>query len=335
MPDVSVVLCVYNAERYVDQAIASILAQTDCHFELIVVDDASTDRSRDVAEAALRQDPRVRRLNLPRNVGLATARNAGIAMAESPLVAHMDADDIALPGRLASQHRYMVEHPEIDCLGTAGYSVDANRRRIVEAPSRPPTHADVISWLLLFGNVMVNPTMMMRTPVLRAHPFSQDPFFRYCEDYELWCRLSPRHSFANLTTPLLDYRVHAGQVTSQNRDVQESSAVVCAQRYAENLLGQPVAAADFYCLHDLARDLPPLGLADFERITDLMTRLMAAVLSQRPAVAIDACAIILNDFLARVRTLAARVAGDDVSASLHRQLAHASALMRQTLLTRG
>ena len=137
MPLVSVVMPVFNGEKFLVEAIESILSQTFTDFELIIVDDGSTDGSADIIRAYAEQDSRIRFVQLAENMGEAGARNAGIAVASGKYIAAMDCDDISLPERLRMQVEFLESTSPIDGVGSG---VQACRRGIESAPYLPSSH---------------------------------------------------------------------------------------------------------------------------------------------------------------------------------------------------
>ena len=218
-PDVSVVMAVYNGERHLAAAIDSILAQTHPNFELIVVDDGSTDRSFEIASS--KSDARVRIIRLPENRGLSAALNEGVQAASAPLAARQDADDLAEPNRLARQLAYMQSHPEVALLGTLATAI-AEDGHITGKVERP-IGRDSIRWFSIFDNPFIHTSVMFKTAaVLEAGGYDAkyDPF---SQDYHLWCRVAERHAVANLPEPLVRYRVNEASIMGAVREDTEYS----------------------------------------------------------------------------------------------------------------
>lgn len=190
----------YNAERYVEEAVRSVLGQTYSDLELIVIDDGSTDASaRIVGDIA---DPRIR-LITKRNAGIAAALNDGVALAQGEFIARMDADDIAMPERLAKQVAFMDAHPEVGLLGTWAEIVDADGKR-VGAFEHPTAHAR-IHHDLLFDTPFAHPTMLIRRALFATvGGYDGDPAI--FEDHDLWRRMIKRTRGANIPEHLLRYR---------------------------------------------------------------------------------------------------------------------------------
>lgn len=208
------VIPVYNREAYVGAAIASVLAQTFTDFELLVIDDGSTDRSREVVRAY--HDPRLRLLHNERNQGLPRTRNAGVDSARGAYLAFLDSDDVALPTRLAKQVAFLDNHPHHAAVGTWVDWMDDAGRPLGRIKRRPVAAEDVAA-LRLFRQGIENTASMARTAVLRA--YRHDERFAVSEDFEIWARIAAEHGIANLPEVLVRRRAHAQQ-TSKDRDEQ-------------------------------------------------------------------------------------------------------------------
>lgn len=207
MPKVSVILPAYNAEKYINEAVDSILAQTFRDFELIVINDCSRDRTEELLLAYT--DPRLVYLKNEVNLGVAGTLNKGLSVAKGEYIARMDADDISLPQRFEMQVAYLDAHPDTAVLGTAlerfGEGIPSQIRRFSAAPAA--MKAD-----LLFACGLAHPSVMMRRQVV-ADLGGYDRAYEGLEDYELWCRVAREHAVTALDTVLLRYRVHPQQVT--------------------------------------------------------------------------------------------------------------------------
>lgn len=205
---ITVLMSSYNSAPTLRDAVDSILAQTHCDFRLVVYDDASTDGSVDILRSYT--DPRLDLRIISENRGLTRNLQEGLAEATTPYIARMDADDIALPERLAEQVAYMDAHPDIDVLGTNVFFFDDSGREIL---GRQPEHHEDIALSLFFGFTMMHPTIMLRRAALVASGFNYDPHFRYSQDFDLWSRMISDHRFANLQKPLLRLREHPNKIS--------------------------------------------------------------------------------------------------------------------------
>lgn len=207
MPRVDILMPVFNAGRFLDEALRSIRAQTWTDFRLILINDGSTDDSADRCRAAAAADPRLLCIDQV-NLGITRSLNRALALATAPFVARMDADDIAEPDRLAQQLRYLDAHPAVIALGTSVHSIDDRGAR-VNRYDPPALHADIERELLTGnGGAMIHPSLVFRLEALRqVGGYSDD--LPFSQDLDLFLRLAEVGRLANLLSPLLRYRLHA------------------------------------------------------------------------------------------------------------------------------
>lgn len=215
-PVVSVLLPVYNAQRYVPAAVESILAQTLVDFELIVVDDGSTDRSNAILRKFAAADPRVKLISRP-NTGYVVALNEALSCARGEFIARMDADDISLPARFERQVAYLREHPDCVLVGTHVVTMDGDGSLIGVMPDIAFGHDRIDQALLRRGWPIVHPAVMMRASALRDVGAYK---VEYCpnEDHDLFLRLAEAGKVENLPEVLIHYRKHAHSVSALNND---------------------------------------------------------------------------------------------------------------------
>jgi glycosyltransferase involved in cell wall biosynthesis len=197
---VTVFTPVYNRERTLRATIDSVLAQTYSDFELLLVDDGSKDASVEMIRSY--PDPRVRLVVHEQNQGIPKTRNHGLALARGEFLAILDSDDIANRTRLARQVAYLDRHPDIAAVGSWLMRIDARGR--LRGFIVRPTHPDDVRAQILFVSCFKNPAMMARTRVLRHFGYREE--FVYCQDIDLWGRISERHRLANLPRFLTRYR---------------------------------------------------------------------------------------------------------------------------------
>ena len=213
--EVSVLMPVYNGARYLALAIESILNQTYPYFQLIVIDDGSTDETESILEQF--KDPRILTLKQDHQ-GLIAALNKGLAAASGQYIARMDSDDISLPSRFASQVQFLDAHPDVGIVGTACHIIDGGGR--LQHVQRWPSSDVHIRWALLLTSPFAHPTVMCRRDLLFDHHLAYDEAYTSAEDYDLWTRLLEHTHGANLDEPLLQYRTHGAGVTSRDRELQ-------------------------------------------------------------------------------------------------------------------
>jgi glycosyltransferase involved in cell wall biosynthesis len=211
-PAVSVLMSVHDGARWVGEAVASVLAQTDGDLELIVIDDGSTDATPEVLAAA--RDPRLRVLRQAR-AGLTRALNRALGLARADLVARLDADDLALPERLARQRAFLAAHPEVGLLGTAAREVDEGGALVREV--RPPAGDAALRRALIRANPFVHSSVMARRALL-ARAGGYDETLAVAQDYDLWMRLARLTRLANLDEVLVVRRLGPGRVSVEREE---------------------------------------------------------------------------------------------------------------------
>jgi hypothetical protein len=201
-PRVSVILPVYNGREYLAEAINSVLSQSYGDFELIAINDGSTDGSGAVLEKIT--DPRLRVFHQS-NQGLAATLNRGIALAQGKYIARQDQDDVCFPERFQKQIEFLDAHPEIGMVGTAAEIWVGNER--TDRLLAHPTEDAAIKFGMLFNNYFVHSSMMIRRAVFDTiGVYSEDKSRQPPEDYELWSRVIRSFKVANLPDVLLAYR---------------------------------------------------------------------------------------------------------------------------------
>lgn len=234
-PRVSVVLPVFNAGRYVAEALDSILGQTLRDCEYIVIDDGSTDGTPTILAGRAALDPRIRLVSRP-NRGLTRTLNEGIGLALAGYVAIMNADDIALPTRLEKQAAFLDEHPQVAAVGTATVTfADQGTKKVVAVM---PVDSAALQSLLTSTSPFAHPTVMFRRQAVCDTGLYR-PQLEPAEDYDLWLRLAERFEVANLSEPLLEYRLHAGQSTAFSFERVAIAALVAQASARARVAGMP------------------------------------------------------------------------------------------------
>lgn len=234
LPLISVIMPVFNREKYLAEAIESVLNQTyDC-FEFIIIDDGSTDGSWKIIDAYSKKDNRIKAFKNEFNKRISNTRNFGLDKSEGKYIAVMDSDDISLPDRFEKQVTYLETHPEIDVLGTQ-IELFGQTQYAGKVSDYPLTPGGV-SWGLVFDSQLAHPSVMMRSEI-----FTKDNLkyreYEAAQDYELWARLSPNHQLANLPHALLKYRVHNESISNTKRKIQKEEAIRIIDNYVKELTG--------------------------------------------------------------------------------------------------
>jgi len=278
---VTVLMPVYNAERYLKPAIDSILAQTYEDFEFLIINDGSADSSRKIVESY--GDSRIKLVDNPSNMGLPRTLNRGLSLATGELIARQDADDVSHRERLSRQAEFLDAHTDVVLVGS--------RARIIDEAGRDTglrldccCEYESIRWDLLFDNSFVHTAVMFRRAVIANELGGYDESFRYNEDYDLWSRVSYSHRVENLARVLVDYRVHPhARMSSQLRGVimEENRRVV--QRNVATILGMQALTRDDVCLIMKTRFEFQEGLV--KPFLKLFKRILSVYLSHHPTIA--------------------------------------------------
>ena len=221
-PEISVLMPVYNAEKYLSQAIESVLQQTLSNFEFVIINDGSTDTSLKILQHYAAQDSRIRLISRE-NKGLVATLNEGINLINTPLIARMDADDLCRPARFEKQMAYMAEHPECVALGTRVMLIDSEGCPIVEFADKIEHESIDAAHLAEQGGSIVHPSVVIRKNAL-ASAGGYRPEFIHAEDLDLFLRLAEIGRLANLPDVLLDYRQHTNSIGYSHRQLQLESA---------------------------------------------------------------------------------------------------------------
>ena len=253
-PRISVAMSVYNGERFLAEAIESILTQSFADFEFLILDDGSRDSSRAIIERYAAQDSRIRPI-IRENRGLIASLNQLIDAARAPVIARMDADDISLPQRFARQIAFLDAHPDYGVIGAWAEDIDERGHLIAHAsPQYPTTHAAFLAAIHADQQLLCHPAVMMRRDVV-VKAGGYHAAFRHCEDLDLWLRLASRTHICSLPEPLLRYRRYADQVSKRHGVDQQIGAAVARIAYRERAAGRSDPTA-------LWHELPPIDAMD-------------------------------------------------------------------------
>jgi glycosyltransferase involved in cell wall biosynthesis len=233
MPLISVVMSIYNAEAFLKESIDSILRQTFTDFELLALDDGSTDRSADIIRSY--NDTRIQYISLPHDF-IATL-NHGLETAQGRYIARMDADDVMMPERLQVQYDYMEQHPDIAVCGSAIRMFGTQQGEVICESE----HDNIVD-LMVKHNPVANPTTMIRRSVLFEHNIRYRQEFIYAEDFKMWAEIAQAGlRLHNLPQVLMRYRCSPGQVSAKHYVRQQSITTVVQYEMLNYLLSCIVA----------------------------------------------------------------------------------------------
>lgn len=233
LPKISVLLPAYNAEKYLSHAIESILGQTYKDFELLIIDDCSTDRTTAIISSY--SDPRLKVIRNAINLGLTKSLNLGLHHAQGDFIARLDADDVSLPQRLAQQIYFLEQHPEIVLVGSLSKLINSAGETFDYRKS--PTDPDIVKFSLLFGNPITHSSILFRKkPILEMGGYNER--FRYAQDFELYSSLATKYPLAVLPEILIKYRSHDQSITlnqSSHQDAEDAALLTIFNNWQKYL----------------------------------------------------------------------------------------------------
>jgi glycosyltransferase involved in cell wall biosynthesis len=206
MTKLTVLMPVYNGERFLREAIESILQQTWADFEFLIVNDASTDGSRDIITSY--KDPRIRLIDNPVNLGQTASLNRGLELASGYFIARQDQDDISLPDRLEKQVSFLEQNPSVALLGTGHIRINQDGKRLYTRWSPSEENHLEICWRLLTDNVFAHSSVVFRRDIVWQELGGYNGTIVIAQDYDLWSKIARRHEVHILNRPLVCIRYH-------------------------------------------------------------------------------------------------------------------------------
>jgi glycosyltransferase involved in cell wall biosynthesis len=251
-PAISVVMSVFNGDKYLRDAVDSILTQKFSDFEFIIVDDGSTDGSPQILQDYARKDSRIKLLSGP-NKGLTRSLNQGLAEARGQFIARMDSDDISLPQRIEKQVEYLRDHPQTVLVGSSVEFIDPDGYPINTKPGMLLTHEQIDADLLKKGWPVVHPAVMIRRDALTKIGGYSEKYVTN-QDHDLFLRLAEIGQLANLPEVLLKYRQHFASV-SLSKSTQQGDTVEAILHETYQRRGMTIPAN---LLHSRPKSLSPL-----------------------------------------------------------------------------
>lgn len=256
-PLISVVMSVYNGEKYLAEAIESILNQTYKNFEFIIVNDGSKDNSIEIIKSYMNQDNRIVLIDRE-NKGLPYSLNEGISIAKGEYIARMDADDISLPMRFKKQIDYMQKN-ELDVCGSY---IELFGNNIKERIIKNPLNNDDIRFSLLFFSSLAHPTVVFKKEVFKKVKYNIE--YKVAQDYQLWCDIvNASFKIGNIPEVLLNYREHEAQASIEKFKRQQDAAHKIALDYAKNLGNEEIKL-----VNQIIASKKNIGLSELRKLID-------------------------------------------------------------------
>ena len=273
-------MAVHNGEQYLAEALDSVVAQTLSDFEVVVVDDASTDGTSAILDAYAGRDGRFVVLRNEENRKLAASLNRGLAACRAPLVARADADDVNLPRRFERQVAFLDRHPEVGVVGTAFHMVDPDGHHR-STKSYVTDHATIRA-RQLFMSSLLHPSVMFRADVVRSVG-GYDEAYWTAQDSDLWTRLRDRTQFANLPDALVRYRTHGESILGTRGEAGRRLSVGVPQRALSELLQRSLSDDELDAVVTLYRGSPAMESDEVRLGLPLLVEVLDRVEKTEPA----------------------------------------------------
>ncbi len=300
IPKITVLMTVHNGARYLVEAIESVLAQTMDAFELLIVDDASSDATSAILEGFAGRDRRVRVLRNETNLGPYPSANRGLAASRAPIIARLDADDASAPDRLLHQLAFLDAHPGCVLVGGGYRSLDGEGK--VRFVRRNPLDFPTAAFVTRLRMPIIHPSFAFRGQLPDGEPVRYDERFPVAGDYALAAALAQVGEIASLDAIVVDYRMHAGNISSTKLDSQ--------RHFAHQVATSAVAA---HYPPRVAFQLQELLTVYYHRAVPTLGRLESAVRGLEAALAHDGA----NDLPPSVRERAAGICAEAFFSGSH------------------
>ncbi len=248
-PAISVLLSVYNGERFLKEAVESILNQTYSDFEFIIINDASTDKTFNILSDFANKDSRIRVVHNETNIGLTKSLNRGLAVAQATYVARMDADDVSLLYRLQEQFSYMESHPDVALVGSSATLINKDGQQIGKALMT----SDPI--LIRYSSILGKPSFVhsswfFRTDIVKKEG-GYNESFKNAQDFELVSRLMEKYQVTNIDSILVLLRIHDTSVTTNLRTEEDFEKIFGLRVFLKNICRYTdVSKNNFFILYE-------------------------------------------------------------------------------------
>jgi glycosyltransferase involved in cell wall biosynthesis len=274
---VTVLMSVFNGEQYLKDAIDSVLNQTYQDFDLLIMNDGSTDNSLAIIQSY--KDPRIKLITNDQNLGLINSLNKGISLIQSDYIIRMDSDDICLPNRIEVQVNFMDAHPAVGASGSHYFQLKEDKHFEIDLPMS----SKEIKAFLIFNCPLAHPTTIIRKQVLDTYHIKYETGYLYSEDYYFWLQLSKVSQLRNLKDCLIYYRMHANQITGNPTKAKERRDTVTKIRSVSlEELSIQYTANEMHIHNLIADGLSPANQLEFQQVEPWLQKLSNAYSKKNP-----------------------------------------------------
>lgn len=237
IPEISVIMPVYNCRQYIEESVSSIINQTFTGFEFIIIDDCSTDGTFEYLKTLT--DQRIKLIRKPQNTGYTVSLNMGLEMATGKYIARMDGDDISFTDRFEKQVDFMDRNPDVVVCGGGYVAIGSNFKFVPKI-----SYEDIISDLMSVSP-FAHPTVFIRNSILKLHKIQYNTRYEPAEDYQLWTILAEYGKLANLNDIILYYRIHQNQTSNLRGKTQLEIGKLISSEYIKSLSNGNIDADRF------------------------------------------------------------------------------------------
>lgn len=230
-PQISIIIATYNREAFIAEAIESILNQTYKDWEMIIIDDASEDKTEEIVKKYINNDSRIKYFKNEKNLGIAKSRNRGLNLAEGIYIAPLDSDDIWIDkDKLKKQIEFLDANPDYALLGGGIMHIDKNSNYIKKVLF--PVYDSLIRNIILQYNPFAQSTLLFRKNIaLELGGYSTE--YKICDDYDLWLKFGIKYKFTNIPQVLSGYRIHGNNITYKKRLTTAKEILEIVKKYAK------------------------------------------------------------------------------------------------------
>ena len=225
-PKISVLMSVYNSDEYISYSIKSILEQSYKKFEFLIVDDGSKDDSLKIIKKYSKKDQRIKIIINKKNIGLTKSLNKLAKIAKGNFIARMDADDISHTERFKEQINWFRKNPKKILLGTSGIKIDEKGNIIKSLNLKSLSHKKILKKLTFNNLYLHSSTMFKKSLFFKVGGYRN--FFKYAQDYDLWCRMSKYGLVGNLNKELVSIRFHSKSLSYKKKKLQSFYAIIAS-----------------------------------------------------------------------------------------------------------
>ncbi len=234
LPLVSVLMSVYNGEKHLEDSINSVFSQAFTNYEFLIINDGSTDKTREFLDKYSSKDSRIHLIHLPENRGLTAALNLGIDIAKGKWIARIDCDDIWCSDRLEKQINYLENNQNTKLLGTSFYVIDQKCKIVGEI--KRYNSVLINRWLMLWGNCFIHSSVIFDKKIaIKLGKY--DPLYFHGQDYDLWIKFAMNYDINNLEDTLISLRTHQESITTLNFKKHIKLDMVIKQNYRKQVAG--------------------------------------------------------------------------------------------------